>query len=109
MSNVFILAQEISAKIMSSDYKDWHVETKTVDAQESLEGGVVVVITGLLIASDNVRKNFSQSIILAKQEKGFFVLNDILRIFDICVSTTHSAAKNDDKDDLAASFLQSSG
>jgi Ras GTPase-activating protein-binding protein 1 len=54
-------------------------EIKAVDAQESLGGGVTVLVTGHLTGSDDVRREFSQSFFLAPQEKGYFVLNDILR------------------------------
>ncbi|KAL2559425.1 Nuclear transport factor 2 (NTF2) family protein with RNA binding (RRM-RBD-RNP motif) domain [Forsythia ovata] len=73
----------INEKIMSSDYKEWPVEIKTADAQESIDGGVVVAVTGCFTVEDSMRKNFSQTFFLAKQEKGFFVLNDILRFIDV--------------------------
>ncbi|KAK6133951.1 hypothetical protein DH2020_032309 [Rehmannia glutinosa] len=81
----------ISDKILSSDYKDCSVEVKTVDAQESQDGGVIVVVTGSLTEKDDVKKNFLQTFFLAKQEKGFFVLNDILRFLGACGSTTNTA------------------
>ncbi|KAF0892661.1 hypothetical protein E2562_017640 [Oryza meyeriana var. granulata] len=40
---------------------------------------VTVLVTGHLTGSDDVRREFSQSFFLAPQEKGYFVLNDILR------------------------------
>ncbi|KAJ9547885.1 hypothetical protein OSB04_020428 [Centaurea solstitialis] len=53
------------------------------DAQESLNGGVDVLVTGYLTGKDNVLRNFTQSFFLAPQDKGFFVLNDIFRYMDI--------------------------
>jgi len=54
-------------------------EIRTVDSQESLGGGVTVLVTGHLTGRDGVRREFSQSFFLAPQEKGYFVLNDIFR------------------------------
>jgi hypothetical protein len=54
-------------------------EIRTVDSQESLGGGVTVLVTGHLTGRDGVRCEFSQSFFLAPQEKGYFVLNDIFR------------------------------
>uniref|UniRef100_A0A0D9W3Z3 NTF2 domain-containing protein n=1 Tax=Leersia perrieri TaxID=77586 RepID=A0A0D9W3Z3_9ORYZ len=69
--------EAINAKIMSMDIV--RAEIKAVDAQESLAGGVTVLVTGHLTGSDDLRREFSQSFFLAPQEKGYFVLNDILR------------------------------
>lgn len=55
-------------------------EIETVDAQESLSGGVIVLVTGHLTGrQDGVRREFTQTFFLAPQEKGFFVLNDLFR------------------------------
>ncbi|OAY69623.1 putative G3BP-like protein [Ananas comosus] len=67
----------INEKILSMDFL--RAEIKTVDAQQSLGGGVIVLVTGHLTGKDNVKRDFTQSFFLAPQEKGFFVLNDIFR------------------------------
>jgi len=54
-------------------------EIKAVDAQESLCGGVTVLVMGHLTGRNGVSREFVQSFFLAPQEKGYFVLNDILR------------------------------
>ncbi|XP_021733999.1 ras GTPase-activating protein-binding protein 1-like [Chenopodium quinoa] len=69
----------INEKIVSLNYKDYVAEIKTADAQLSLGGGVIVLVTGYMTGKDNVRKKFAQSFFLAPQEKGFFVLNDVFR------------------------------
>ncbi|KAG6426201.1 hypothetical protein SASPL_110421 [Salvia splendens] len=86
----------ISERVMSSDYKYCSVEAKTTDAQESMQGGIIVAVTGCLTRKDNnVKCNFSQTFFLAKQEKGFFVLNDILRLSDVSESATKAAVTTD--------------
>ncbi|KAF8686168.1 hypothetical protein HU200_043641 [Digitaria exilis] len=69
--------EAISEKIMEMDVAK--AEIRTVDSQESLGGGVTVLVTGHLTDRDGVRREFSQSFFLAPQEKGYFVLNDMFR------------------------------
>ncbi|KAF8037388.1 hypothetical protein BT93_B0327 [Corymbia citriodora subsp. variegata] len=71
--------QAINEKIMSLNYKDYTVEIKTADAQESHENGVIVLVTGCLTGKDNARRKFTQTFFLAPQDKGYFVLNDVFR------------------------------
>ncbi|GER31857.1 nuclear transport factor 2 family protein [Striga asiatica] len=82
----------INEKIMSSDFKNFTMEINTVDAQASQDGGFIVAVTGSLIEDDEVTNIFFQTFFLAKQENGFFVLNDNLRIFDSFGSMTNAAA-----------------
>ncbi|KAG8366450.1 hypothetical protein BUALT_Bualt17G0081200 [Buddleja alternifolia] len=98
----------INDRVMSTDYKNCSVEIKTTDAQQSLEGGVIVAVTGSSTGEDDVKRNFSQTFFLAKQEKGFYVLNDILRFFDVCVSITDTVVKEDDVNDQPAPTMQNS-
>ncbi|XP_052184824.1 nuclear transport factor 2-like isoform X2 [Diospyros lotus] len=71
--------QAINEKILSLNYGDYRTEIKSVDAQESYNGGVQVLVTGFLAGMDNNTRHFTQTFFLAPQEKGFFVLNDIFR------------------------------
>lgn len=79
---------------MASDYKYCSADVKTTDAQESLGGGIIVSVTGFLTRKDDVKYQYCQTFFLAKQEKGFYVLNDILRFFDVWESTTEAADEN---------------
>lgn len=72
----------IKEKLLSVDYSEYSAEIKTVDAQESLDGGVTVLVTGYLTGNDDVKKKFTQSFLLATQDKGYYVLNDIFRFRD---------------------------
>jgi hypothetical protein len=70
--------EAINDKIMSMEVTKAEIET--VDAQESLSGGVIVLVTGHLTGRhDGVRREFTQTFFLAPQEKGYFVLNDLFR------------------------------
>nr|XP_027093093.1 putative G3BP-like protein isoform X1 [Coffea arabica] len=71
--------QAINEKILSLNYEEFRAEIRSVDAQESFNGGVQVLVTGYLTGNDNMIRNFSQSFFLAPQDRGYFVLNDIFR------------------------------
>uniref|UniRef100_A0A7N0TP72 Uncharacterized protein n=1 Tax=Kalanchoe fedtschenkoi TaxID=63787 RepID=A0A7N0TP72_KALFE len=71
--------EAIKEKIQSLDYGDFRAEIKTVDAQESFSGGVLVLVTGYLTGKDEVTRKFTQAFFLAPQVKGYFVLNDAFR------------------------------
>ena len=72
--------QAINEKILSMGVV--RAEMKTVDAQESLGGGVLVLVTGYLTGEDSIKRDFTQSFFLAPQDKGYYVLNDILRFVE---------------------------
>lgn len=74
--------QEINKKILSLDYTSFRVEILSADAQPSFKDGVIVVVTGCLTGSDNLKRKFTQSFFLAPQDKGYFVLNDVFRYVD---------------------------
>lgn len=79
---LFNLEQGINDKICSLDYNNYKAEIKTADAQESYKDGVIVLVTGCLTGTDNLRRKFTQSFFLAPQDKGFFVLNDVFRYIE---------------------------
>ncbi|TVU13843.1 hypothetical protein EJB05_37274 [Eragrostis curvula] len=75
--DVVTTMEAINDKIMSMDIT--RAEIRAVDAQESLGGGVTVLVMGHLTRKTGFSREFVQSFFLAPQEKGYFVLNDILR------------------------------
>ncbi|KAL0436181.1 UNVERIFIED_CONTAM: Nuclear transport factor 2 [Sesamum radiatum] len=77
-----MVGKAIDAKIVSLNYGDFRAEIKSVDAQESFNGGVNVLVTGYLTGKDNTVRNFAQSFFLAPQDRGYFVLNDMFRYLD---------------------------
>nr|GMD27399.1 putative G3BP-like protein [Ipomoea batatas] len=72
----------IREMIMASDFKGCLVEVEDVHSQDSLQGSILVVVTGLATGEDNSQRKFSQTFVLAKHNTGFFVINDILRFLD---------------------------
>ncbi|KAK2973718.1 hypothetical protein RJ640_029147 [Escallonia rubra] len=62
--------------IMSLHYTG--IEIKTINSLESWSGGILVVVSGTVKSKDfNGWRNFVETFLLAPQEKGYFVLNDI--------------------------------
>lgn len=92
---VHSLGQAINDKILSLDYGEFSAEITTVDAQESYNGGVLVLVTGYLSGKDNLRRKFTQSFFLAPQDKGYFVLNDVFRYVDDANYVRDLASTND--------------
>ncbi|PKA61250.1 Nuclear transport factor 2 [Apostasia shenzhenica] len=76
------MLKAINEKILSMDYSEYGTQIKTVDAQESLSGGVIVLVTGYLTGRDDLKREFTQTFFLATQDKGYYVLNDIFRFVE---------------------------
>nr|BAE71310.1 putative ras-GTPase-activating protein SH3-domain binding protein [Trifolium pratense] len=94
---------EIDKKIQSFDYTSYRVEVLSADAQPSYNSGVVVVVTGCLTGTDNVKRKFAQSFFLAPQDKGFYVLNDVFRYVDAYKSVDIETVTANDADESAPS------
>ncbi|OWM77039.1 hypothetical protein CDL15_Pgr002679 [Punica granatum] len=72
---------EIHALLMSLNLTA--IEVKTINSLESWNGGIVVVVSGLVKTKDfHSKRKFVQNFFLAPQEKGYFVLNDIFQFFE---------------------------
>lgn len=67
---------QIHTLIMSMSF--FAIKIKTINSLESWNGGVLVVVSGSVKLKDfNGWRNFVQTFLLAPQEKGYFVLNDV--------------------------------
>lgn len=74
---------EIHNTVMSMGYEDCKAEIVTVDSSESIGGSVLVLVTGVMhMHRSNGKRNFVQTFLLAPQERGYYVLNDIFRYQD---------------------------
>lgn len=78
-----LISQAINEKILSLNHGEYRAEITYVDVQESYNGGLHVLVIGYLEGKESkdnmILRNFSQAFFLAPQEKGYFVLNDVLR------------------------------
>ncbi|KAG6503350.1 hypothetical protein ZIOFF_035662 [Zingiber officinale] len=70
----------IKEKLLSVDYSEYRAEIKTVDGQKSMNGCLTVLVAGYLTGKDDGKKKFAQFFMLAPQDKGYNVLNDIFRL-----------------------------
>ncbi|VYS69724.1 unnamed protein product [Arabidopsis thaliana] len=76
----FSTFQGISEELKRLTYGDCNsAEITSYDTQESHNGGFLLFVTGYFTLNKRSRRKFTQTFFLAPQEKGFFVLNDILR------------------------------
>ncbi|WZZ03494.1 hypothetical protein YC2023_089415 [Brassica napus] len=82
MSITSTLQQAIDKKILALGSGVLSAEIATVDTQESYGGGFLLLVTGYLTGTDGVRRTFTQTFFLARQETGYFVLNDMFRYID---------------------------
>lgn len=84
-SEEFISGQkEINEKILSIGYSGAIVdlESGSVDCQTSLNGGVLVMVAGIITLKGQLPKSFVQTFFLAVQTAGYFVLNDVFRCLE---------------------------
>jgi hypothetical protein len=85
---VFSFLQEIHTLILSLNFTA--IEIKTLNSLESWNGGVLVMVSGLVKTRDfSGRRKFVQTFFLAPQEKGYFVLNDIFQFIDEGITCQH--------------------
>ncbi|CAK7333901.1 unnamed protein product [Dovyalis caffra] len=73
---------QIHALVMSLNFTA--IEIKTINSLESLNGGVLVMVSGSVKTNKDYvnRRKFVQTFFLAPQEKGYYVLNDIFQFVD---------------------------
>lgn len=79
--------QEGIHKLVLQLFCDTTVKLGHVLPQFSQNGGIVMQVSGTLLRK-GVERSFAQSFFLAVQEKGFYVLNDILHITPMVPATT---------------------
>ena len=84
----------IKSKINSRGCKgaEFNIASGTLDAQPTMNNGVMVMVTGTITKKDDQARQFVQSFFLAPQEKNpksFFVLNDTFRIVETPAVVTY--------------------
>ncbi|EOX94325.1 Nuclear transport factor 2 family protein with RNA binding domain [Theobroma cacao] len=82
---------QIHSMVMSLNFTA--IEIKTINSLDSWNGGVLVMVSGSVKIKDfNGRRKFVQTFLLAPQEKGYFVLNDIFQFIDDGMIYQHPAS-----------------
>ncbi|XP_057508839.1 nuclear transport factor 2-like isoform X1 [Actinidia eriantha] len=95
--------QGIKDLVLSLEFEGYKKEIKTVDAQDSCNEGVLVLVTGCLTGKDNLERSFTQTFFLAPHAKGYYVLNDVFRFVDVPRAVTPPV--NDANEDVASTPL----
>lgn len=86
------------------------IEIKTINSLDSWDGGVIVMVTGVVKNKDvNRKQKFVQTFFLAPQEKGYFVLNDIFQFVEDVVHPNLvpvASERIDSQPHVSASFAE---
>ena len=102
---------DIHSRILGLGFDECKVTISNLDCQASLNGGIIILVTGQLLNRNSVSKKFAQSFFLAEQPNGYYVLNDILRIqkekpgIDDYPSTLSSHRKEFVKEELTGASM----
>uniref|UniRef100_A0A7N0T867 G3BP-like protein n=1 Tax=Kalanchoe fedtschenkoi TaxID=63787 RepID=A0A7N0T867_KALFE len=89
-SEVASTVLDIHSIIMSLDFTG--IEIKTINSINSWNGGLLVMVTGLVKTRElSGKRKFAQSFFLAPQDKGYFVLNDIFQFVGEELDQQHPA------------------
>ncbi|CAK7205923.1 hypothetical protein SEUCBS139899_008703 [Sporothrix eucalyptigena] len=78
VADISVGRQNIQDRITKLDFQDCKVRVSNVDSQASLDNILIQVIGEISNKSEDSRK-FVQTFVLAEQQSGYFVLNDIFR------------------------------
>lgn len=66
------------------------VEVTKLHCQESWNGGILLIVSGVVRSRNfSGKRKFTQAFFLAPQEKGYFVLNDVLQFIEEVPATQH--------------------
>lgn len=85
----------IKDKILSLDYHSCKAEIASIDAQESCNKAIIVLVTGFLIGEGEMKRSFTQTFFLATHATGYFVLNDIFKFGNVIDEAVATASANE--------------
>lgn len=72
---------KIKAHIAQSNSRNTKVAIESIDCQETIEGGIIVMVTGVAVSAEKVAQPFCQTFFLEQTaERSYLVRNDMLRI-----------------------------
>ncbi|KAG0308026.1 hypothetical protein BGZ98_009159 [Dissophora globulifera] len=71
--------QDINARFRELDFEDCKVLVSNIDAQNSVDGGIMIQVIGEMSNREGPAQKFAQTFFLAEQPQGYYVLNDIFR------------------------------
>ncbi|TIB70083.1 hypothetical protein E3P77_00133 [Wallemia ichthyophaga] len=71
--------KDINARVAEIGFENCKVFVHSLDSQSSANGGILVQVVGEMSNRNGPWRKFAQTFFLAKQQSGYFVLNDIFR------------------------------
>lgn len=74
--------EQIHQSITSMGYKGARVIVANIDCQQTLNGGILIFVLGEFHWPHGIVRKFAQTLVLAEQPGGYFILNDILRVLE---------------------------
>ncbi|OQR88074.1 ras GTPase-activating protein-binding protein [Achlya hypogyna] len=79
--------EAIKEVILGKNYMGTRVDLDngSIDCHASQDGGVIVMVTGIIKLKNAAPTHFVQTFFLAVQPNGYFVLNDVLRFLEVSV------------------------
>lgn len=86
--------REIVNLIASHKFKDCKVMVSNIDCQKTLGDGILVQVIGEMANEGEPSQKFVQTILLAPQNTGYYVLNDILRFLKEDVGSDYEYASS---------------
>lgn len=100
--------EPISNHITSLNLKNCKIKLSFIDSQASFKGAMVVVVQGKFSNGGSKLKSFCQSFVLAEQQGGYFVINDVFRFFPLDGQSSSAAEGNYDNTNSSNSSSSSS-
>ena len=74
--------EKIHHMINSMGYSGCRVFISNIDCQPSINGGILVMTVGKIQLKDSTVKRFVQTVFLAEQPSGYYILNDMFRFIN---------------------------
>ena len=75
--------EKIHHRINSLGYSGCRVFISNIDCQPSINGGIMIMTVGKIHLKSGSIKRFAQTVFLAEQPSGYYVLNDIFRFINV--------------------------
>ncbi|KAG7589485.1 RNA recognition motif domain [Arabidopsis suecica] len=77
----FTSVEAINEHILSCGFENTTFEVLSIDSQNALDDGIIIMVIGFMTGKDNLRRKFSQIFYLARHNN-HVVLNDMFRYVD---------------------------
>eukprot|EP01134_Creolimax_fragrantissima_P003092 CFRG3092T1 len=97
--------EEFRAYIESLQIEKCRTSITRIDAMSSQAGSILVMVTGEMTLNDQTPRRFAQTFLLAPQDRGFYVHNDIFRFLSEDEVDVEDASEDSDMNANGVSVL----